>query len=213
MVLVEFLNRVRDGVAVVVFPVIAVDELGYAVENYTAFAAISGLVAATVGLAVGPFIDRSGAKRYLMGAIVGAAFVHLAFALAEPWWSNHAFVVGLAVAAQILGQVVFVAIIALFMNLCWTKVAATQFAIYMSLANLSRTVGSALFALSRLHMHIGYQMEFLVMAGFLAASAVGLMMFDGARHSARLDEVRGATGDGPSGPPPGRGASERQQRA
>ena len=32
------------------------------------------------------------------------------------------------------------------MNVCWSRVAATQFAIYMSLSNLSRSIGAAAFS-------------------------------------------------------------------
>ena len=187
LVLVEFLARVRDGIALVVFPVIAVQELGFDAESYAAFDAVTGLIAAVVGVAVGPLIDRRGARRYLLGALVLAAIAHAAFAVLAPLWDNQAFVIALGLIAKILGQVVFVAVIALFMTLCWTKVAATQFAIYMSLANLSRTIGSALFALVAAHM--GYSSEFLAMAVLLAASAAVLLLFDGPKHKARLEAV------------------------
>jgi len=187
LVLVEFLARVRDGIAMVVFPVIAVQELGFTAESYAAFDAAAGLIAAVVGVAVGPFIDRRGARRYLMGALVLAAIAHAAFALLTPLWESHAFLIALGLIAKILGQVVFVAVIALFMTLCWTKVAATQFAIYMSLANLSRTIGSALFAL--VAAHLSYGSEFLAMGVLLAASAAVLLLFDGPKHKAQLEAV------------------------
>ena len=116
-----------------------------------------------------------------------AAIAHAAFAFLTPFWDSQAFVIALGLIAKILGQVVFVAVIALFMTLCWTKVAATQFAIYMSLANLSRTIGSALFALVAAHM--GYSSEFLAMAVLLAASAAVLLLFDGRKHTERLKAV------------------------
>lgn len=203
LVLVEFLARVRDGIAIVVFPVIAVQELGFDAETYAAFDAAAGLVAAVVGVAVGPFIDRHGARRYLMGALVLAAIAHAAFALLTPLWHDQAFVIALGLVAKILGQIVFVAVIALFMTLCWTKVAATQFAIYMSLANLSRTIGSALLALVTVHM--SYSMEFLAMAVLLAASAAVLLLFDGQQHSERLKAVTASAPVGASTPPRTRG--------
>ena len=203
LVLVEFLARVRDGIAIVVFPVIAVQELGFTAESYAAFDAVAGLTAAVVGVAVGPLIDRRGARRYLMGALVLAAVAHAAFALLTPLWDNQAFVIALGIAAKILGQVVFVAVIALFMTLCWTKVAATQFAIYMSLANLSRTIGSALFAL--VAADTGYSTEFAAMAVLLAASAAVLLLFDGGKHKEQLQAVaaqgdRDGAGQGASAP-------------
>ena len=84
-------------------------------------------------------------------------------------------------------QLIFVATIALFMNLCWTRVAATQFAIYMSLANLSRTVG--VFCFSFIADVLTFAQDFLIMGVLLTLSAVLLLFYDQASHSRRLDRL------------------------
>lgn len=187
LVAVEFVNRVRDGVASAVFPKFAV-ELGYSAEQYAAFNGWIGFVAAGVGVALGPLIDAAGAYRFLFWAFVLSACCHLLAGLAPALWENPNALVALWLVGAIAGQVVFVAIIALFMNLCWSKVAATQFAVYMSLANLSRSAGSLAFA--EVADGLSFAQDFLIMAGLLFLAAVLLRFFNADAHAARLARLQ-----------------------
>ena len=64
LIAVEFVNRVRDGIAVAVFPVFATNEIGLTAAQYSQFSSALGLAAALIGVALGPLIDRQGAKRF-----------------------------------------------------------------------------------------------------------------------------------------------------
>ena len=187
LVAVEFVNRVRDGVAVAVFPSFAV-ELGYSAEQYAEFHAWIGLVAAGVGVALGPLIDAVGAYRFLIGAFVLGACCHLVAGLLPALWEDPTALVALWAVGAIAGQVIFVAIIALFMNLCWSKVAATQFAVYMSLANLSRSAGGMAFA--KVADDLSFAQDFLIMGGLLFLAAMLLRFFNIDAHAARLARLR-----------------------
>lgn len=187
LVAVEFVNRVRDGVASAVFPKFAV-ELGYSAEQYAAFNGWIGFVAAGVGVALGPLIDAAGAYRFLFWAFVLSACCHLLAGLAPALWQDPNALVALWLVGAIAGQVVFVAIIALFMNLCWSKVAATQFAVYMSLANLSRSAGSLAFA--EVADGLSFAQDFLIMAALLFLAAVLLRFFNADAHAARLARLQ-----------------------
>ena len=79
-------------------------------------------------------------------------------------------------------------IIAWFMNLCWNKVSATQFAIYMSLANLSRSIGAWLFA--PIADDLGFSEEFVLMGVLLAAAAGVLLFFNQASHARGLQRLK-----------------------
>ena len=187
LVVVEFVNRLRDGIAMAVFPKFAA-ELGYTTEQYTAFNGLAGLGAAFVGAALGPFIDRVGAYRFLVGALLASAACHLAAGLAQPMWQHPEMLLTVAVLTNIAGQIIFVAIIALFMNLCWPRVGATQFAIYMSLANLSRSIGGMAFA--PVADKLSFAQDFLIMAVLLVAAAGLLRFFNPAAHAERLERLQ-----------------------
>lgn len=187
LVAVEFVNRVRDGVARAVFPAFAVS-LGYDAEQYTLASSWIGIGAAAAGALLGPLIDAAGARRFLLGALLLSAACHLVAGLAPALWQDLGTLIPLAVVAAIAGQLVFVAIIALFMNLCWSKVAATQFAVYMSLANLSSSAGSMAFA--KVADELSFAQDFLLMGALLLVAAALLRFFNAEAHMARLVHLR-----------------------
>lgn len=188
LIAVDFLNNVRIGVSVAVFPTFAV-ELGYTAEQYAAFNGWLGIGGALIGAAIGPFIDKFGAYRFLAGAFVTSAGCHLLIGLAPELAANPTFILLLASIAQVASQVVFITMIALFMNMCWPKVAATQFAIYMSLANLSRTVGG--FGFAAVADRLSFAQDFIIMGALLLGAAGLLCFFKPSAHAERLRRLGG----------------------
>ena len=193
LVLVEFFNRMRDGVALAVIPVYASQVFNVGTDVYAYFNMVIGLSSAAFGLVVGPIIDRIGGKQVLFLALLISAAIHLVA------WAGAEFGMSLTVMAWIytfgslVGQVIFVAIIAIFMTICWDRVSATQFSIYMSLANLSRTIGSGLFAI--IAPALTFAEDFLLMAGLLGIAAITLIFFNVNEHKQRMAVVDSAHGD------------------
>jgi PAT family beta-lactamase induction signal transducer AmpG len=185
----ELIVRLRDGVGVAVFPVTATQTLGYSAEAYSNFSGVMGVGVAVAGLAVGPLVDRFGAKTLYMVGIGGSALAAALFAATPSLWSSTTYVVTLATASALFGQALFVAFIAGAMTLCWSRVAASQFAIYMSLSNLFRSIGSWLF--SKVAMRFDVTEQFWLMAAVLAAACVVLWFFSEARHTERLRGLDG----------------------
>jgi PAT family beta-lactamase induction signal transducer AmpG len=109
------------------------------------------------------------------------------FALTTTMWGSHTFIAGMLVVGQIFGQVFFVAVIAIFMGMCWAKVAATQFAIYMSLANLGRSVGAGLFAIIANDLN-SVQSLYLITGLFIVAAML-LTLFNSQQHAERLEAL------------------------
>jgi PAT family beta-lactamase induction signal transducer AmpG len=123
-------------------PIAAIKLFGFTTPEWSQLVAVMGLGGAGVALALGPMIDRFGAKRMLILTISLVA-VH-AFLLAETQylWENATYVKVMLAAWVLLGPVTMVCMIALAMAICSSKTSATQFAIYMSLANLGASAGS-----------------------------------------------------------------------
>ena len=184
---VEFVNRVRDGIAVAVFPSFAVAEVGITAAKYTQLISGMGLIAAFAGVALGPIIDRVGAQRFLMFSLVASAVVHVAAGMLIEHLQDRTLVLTLYFLMVFATQLIFIAIIALFMNLCWTTVAATQFSVYMALANLSRIAGGAAFA--PVADHLSFSQDFLIMGGLLGLAALLLVFFNQASHTRRLEQI------------------------
>lgn len=181
---VEFLHRMSAGIALTIFPVMAVNELGFTADVYSYWMGIMSGVSAVAGLVFGPFIDRFGAKRFVMLGLLAAATAYAAAAFLEAYWQNSTFVLTVLVGTQLASQVVFVAVIAGFMGLCASNVGATQFAVYMSLANLARSVGAGAFAF--IAADVTSAQALYLIAALNVAAAILLSGFDLEKHQRYL---------------------------
>ena len=188
LVAAAFAYFLRGGLVTPVYTAFAVQDLGMSGAEYSQFASGLSFAAAVIGVALGPYIDRFGARRFLMAALVVGAVCHLVAGLAADDLNDLIVFGCLAVVVYVVGQVVFITVIALFMNLCWTKVAATQFAVYMALANVGIASGGFLFYPVADHLTFGQ--DFLIMAGLFAVSAIGLLFFKEAAHARALEALR-----------------------
>ena len=114
------------------------------------------------------YIDRKGVKLLYGLALAGYGCLALAVGLLETAWQALPFLLAVLFLQAFVYQAVFVSFIATSMNLCWVKVAATQFAIYMAFANLGRSSVAGTMAL--LESRLTYDQIFMFVGlGFLLA--------------------------------------------
>jgi PAT family beta-lactamase induction signal transducer AmpG len=133
---------------------------------------------------LGPVVDRFGAKLALMLAVLVRAVVFGAVGFMEFLWQDPLFLkVGILI-SYLSGQVVTIAIISLFMQISFQRVAATQFAVYMALANLSLSMGSALIA--PMDGVLSYSQMFYVMATLNVLFLLLWPLFNLVRHRSDL---------------------------
>ena len=188
---VTSLFRLFDAMWIQVGQAVVVQELGVASETYSSWISVTGLLAASAGIALGLFIDRLGVKRFYLGGLLayGALATFVGFSAFA--WRSPLFVMSVAAVQPFVFQAVFVSFIAIHMKLCGTRVAATQFAVYMGLVNVARTFGApATFA--ALRPSLAYDQMFLVIgAGFFLA-AVLLWAADLRSHQQRIGALQTA---------------------
>ena len=174
LVTVEFLQRASSGILGAVLPILTVGELGWAEQSWGDWVAIAAIVSAIFGVMIAPFVDIYGARGALALAILGKALLIGAVPMLQHLWVDAWFFQSVIVGNAVLSQVVTVSIIAIFMNICSPRVAATQFAIYMASANLALTAGNAmaagmdpyLDASGMLYVAAGFNVLFLVLWPF-----------------------------------------------
>ncbi|MEE4162461.1 MAG: MFS transporter [Woeseiaceae bacterium] len=159
MILDGFIN----GYGHALMPIAAINLFGFTTPEWSQLVAAMGLAGAATALVLGPMIDRFGAKRMLVLTISLVA-VH-AFLLAETQylWENTTYVKVMLAAWVLLGPVTMVCMIALAMAICASATSATQFAIYMSLANLGSSAGSKTYGL--LAERTSYVEAYLLLGG------------------------------------------------
>ena len=147
VLLIMFFDGLVMGYGQALMPVAAVNLFGYSTDQWSNLVAVMGLVGAGISLGLGPLIDRFGAKSMLMLNISLLAVHAFLIAQTQHLWVDSTYVrVMLSIWVMML-PVVMVCSLALAMAVCSSKLSATQFAIFMSTANLGHAAGAKLFGM------------------------------------------------------------------
>ena len=180
--------RLSDGIFISAIPVLLTQQIGWESTDYSYWYSNSSFFAALFGILLGPLIDRYGARNFFIAGLAAAAGIYLVLGLTVEFWQNRIYwVVGLF-AVNFAIQVVFIAFIALQMTVCWKKVAATQFAVYMAWSNLARSFGAQAYGELSSYLEMGH--ESFLMAGLCALGAVLAALVNLERHRRRLDRLQ-----------------------
>ena len=141
LILNQFTGAAAIGICVALLPVYTVKELAIANTDFNDFNAIGALIGAVFGVLIAPFFDRISAYR---AHWYTSAFLVVVVAALPLTVSDYplASIVALTVASQLT----VITVIATMMKFCHPTVAATQFAIYMALGNLSTSIGTFTYA-------------------------------------------------------------------
>ncbi len=158
---VMLVDGLVSGYGHALMPIAAVKLFGFTTGEWSNLVAVMGLTGAFAALALGPVIDRVGAKRMFMLTILLVAVHAFLLAGTQHLWNNSFYVRGMLSAWVLMGPVTMVCAIAIAMSICTKGVSATQFAIYMSTANLGASIGSKLFGMAS--EHASYSQSYLLM--------------------------------------------------
>ena len=192
-----FSTSVGRGLIDTVLPVLTVQHLGWADHDYSKIFAIANLASGALGMFVGgALVDFFGKVRMMSLFLIGLIGAVICMALLAPWWTNQAVVVGFMVTFYSLLVFYTIAVFATAMQLCWPKVAATQFTLYMVVSNLGLSVGAAL--IGPLTVVFTWPQVVLAYAFFAAFSLIVLRFVCLDRHQVGLnclDPDRGADVD------------------
>ena len=165
-------------------PIVVVQQLGFASTEFSTWTSIATLLAGLAGLGVGAYIDRKGVKLFYLVFLLLYAVLAVAVGALAGSWESSGFLLFVLFAQTFLYQGAFVCFIAAHMGLCWLKVAATQFALYMAWVNLGRSLGPKL--LSSLQPSMDYAQMFFVVGSLLVVAAAVLWWADTTRHQQRV---------------------------
>lgn len=132
------------GIFLGLAPLFAANVLGWEKAVYSGWSGQASLVAGLAGaLIFGVITARWGARRmFIATALMGAASAAAMFAFRGNW-TNPAFFIAAIFMFNALVVLRGVASGSLAMRLCTPAIAATQFAVFMAILNLGRTLSSA----------------------------------------------------------------------
>lgn len=169
-------------------PVFTIQRLEWSNEGYANTLATAHTVSALAAMAVGGWlVDRLGHVR-LMNVYLGLlVLLGVGVALSHAHWMRNGFGTALIGVSQLLIVFLMVAYLATSMALCWRRVAATQFTLFMAIGNMGRGAGAALIGPAR--EWTSWPGTFLVFGALVVLSAVVVQWINVQRQQRVMDQL------------------------
>jgi PAT family beta-lactamase induction signal transducer AmpG len=102
-------------------------------------------------------------------------------------WQDEVFVTGFIIGFYILITFTTIAIFASAMQLCWKRISATQFTLYMAISNLGLAAGAAL--MGQLKGFLDWKFVILSYIIFAGVMLVLIRFIHFEKHQKRVDEL------------------------
>jgi PAT family beta-lactamase induction signal transducer AmpG len=138
-----FFMSIGDGLIQALLPVFTIQEIGWTNSEFSQVTAIANIIAGISGMFIGgALVDYFGKIRMLsLFLMVSIALIIIMF-VGKAHWSASFFVPGFIISYYILYTFQIIAVFAIAMELCWKRISATQFTLYMAISNLGRATGA-----------------------------------------------------------------------
>jgi PAT family beta-lactamase induction signal transducer AmpG len=189
---IMFFDGLVYGYGQALMPIAAVNLFGYTTPQWSQLVATMGLIGAVIALTIGPTIDRMGAKRMMLVATSLLCVHAVLIAQTQQLWENSLYVrVMLSIWVMML-PVVMVTALALAMAICKSVNSATQFAIYMSVANLGHSAGSKIYGL--VAEQASYVQSYTMLSALFVALIIAILLY---RHQHHDDDGGSKTREQP----------------
>ncbi len=180
-----FSFSIGRGMMDTVLPVLTVQELGWSDGEYSKIFAVINLISGILGMFVaGALIDFFGKVRMmsiylvlLISLIVSAFFL-------RDYWDNRYIFIGFMGMFNTLIVFTTIAVFASAMQLCWKRISATQFTLYMAISNLGLATGAAL--LGPLKSFLAWEYVVLAYAVFAAFMLIAIQFLRFDKHTNRV---------------------------
>ncbi|HYQ57370.1 MAG TPA: MFS transporter, partial [Draconibacterium sp.] len=183
-----FVYRTAVGIVNATLPVFTVQELGWTDVRYSHIFSITALVGGILGMFVGgAMIDVFGKIKMMVLYALALIALLLTMALLPQYWGNENFVIGFFMVYGVLDTFITISIFAVAMQLCWKRVAATQFTLYMAIANLGLSAGA--WIMGEVKVYFNWQQLFLFCVVFVVVVLAIIPFVKFIRHKQQLVEL------------------------
>jgi len=188
MGIAAFSYSTGKGLIDTLLPVFTVQKLGWSDTQYSQFFATANLISGILGMFVGGFlIDYFGKVKMISIYLALLIIMVSALSFLQSFWQNEIFMMGFIIGFYALITFGTIAIFASAMQLCWKRIAATQFTLYMAISNLGLAAGAAVMGQLKSY----FEWEYVILAYVLFAGLMLVLMrfinFD--KHTARVEDL------------------------
>jgi len=180
-----FSFSIGRGLIDAMLPVFTVQELGWTDGDYSQTFSLIQLVSGILGMFVaGAFIDFFGKVRMMSIYLILLILLVVSAFFLRDYWDNQYIFIGFIGLLYTLIVFTTIAVFASAMQLCWKRISATQFTLYMAISNLGLASGAALLGPLKSFMAWEYVvLAFAVFAGFMLI-VIQFLHFD--KHTKRV---------------------------
>jgi PAT family beta-lactamase induction signal transducer AmpG len=188
LMVIMFFDGLIGGYGHALMPIAAVQLFGFTSAEWSQLVAVMGLVGAAAALGLGPLIDRFGAKRMLFLTTLLVALHAFLLAETQYLWEDTLYVRTMLSIWILMNPVTMVCMIALAMAICSSANSATQFAIYMSIANFGSSAGSKIYGL--VAEEASYGQAYIILGTLTVVLTIALLFHRHRHHDAGPAVVR-----------------------
>jgi PAT family beta-lactamase induction signal transducer AmpG len=181
-----FLFNTGIGLNDAILPVFTIQEAGWTNEGFSKIFSLVNITSGLLGMVAGGILaDRFGKRRMISIYLVAFVAVFVAMVLLKSFWNREFIITGFMFLYYVLYVFISIASFAIGMELCWCRVSATQFTLYMAIANMGRALGAYL--LGPLQFNFGWQYSILAVGVLSSASLFFITLLRMKKHLDRLD--------------------------
>jgi len=140
-----FSYSIGSGLISTLLPVMVVQDLGWTDVQYSQIFATTNMISGILGMFVaGALIDFLGKIRMMTVYLICFISVILVMTFMKNYWHSDILTYGFFLGFFILDTFIMIAVFATAMELCWKRISATQFTLYMAISNLGLAAGAKL---------------------------------------------------------------------
>jgi PAT family beta-lactamase induction signal transducer AmpG len=183
-----FFFQMGNGLIDSLLPVFTIQKIGWTDQEYSHVFSFVNISAGFLGMfAGGALADLFGKKRMMSVYLVSMILLVSSMAFFKVYWPRPYLVEGFMAIYYTLYVFLTVAAFATGMGLCWKRVAATQFTLYMAISNLGRAIGASL--LGPLHDLLPWEYVILSFGGFAIVMLIFIQLINPMKHLKDIDKL------------------------
>jgi len=138
-----FFMSIGDGLMETLLPVFTIQEIGWTNSDFSQITALANILAGVFGMFIGgALVDYFGKIRMLSIFLIISIMLTIIMVAGKTYWNTSFFVPGYIIIYSILATFQSIAFFSIAMELCWKRISATQFTLYMAISNLGRATGA-----------------------------------------------------------------------
>jgi len=142
-----FINSIGNGLMDTLLPVFTIQKLGWTNDYFSQIMAVANITAGVLGMFVGgALVDFFGKVRMIAIYLTLLIILIIVVVVAKNYWFSQFFIPSFIISYYMLYTFLTIAIFASAMELCWKRISATQFTLFMAISNLGRATGAGILA-------------------------------------------------------------------